>query len=604
MIALAWCSAAIAAPSATWDFEEGLNGFSVETALQWEWGAFPTSDRPDGAGEYGWSTQLGDSHRNDATDGIVLEDFTIDGMERPVLSLEHWYAIDPSSLGDAGWLEVEMDGEWTTVEPVYGYPSSVGFNGFSDRPAVDWFDLTGADAHTKIRFVFSADLAVSLPGWSIDAVSLFDGDPVPPLFIHATNQADTTTLNTPLTIETTVIDDVGVETVTLWWSVNDTPPTHEAMNPTGENTYSAAIDGQPSGTDIAWWITASDGTNIAVYPPEEKNRFRVSLPAPTDLQSTLLANTQRIAAQQLPVKWTPPNGDYSLLRYELMRNGTLLLTSDTETATVPLVDGDQTLTVRGVFATETGPARGDSSAPLILTVAYPFAHPPEPDSAWPGDRIRIEITGENLHLTESVELIATPGASTSDFTVWDANLATAIIAIDDDFSADSIDLTLQSEAGTIPLSGPLHVMGDGERPSISAVRPNVVRQGAKATVFVDINESLNADMESISVGFGTGIFVEEIRARATGFDVDIAVDPSAPLGVRSVTVDTGNRILTGSSLSVRDGKSTASSNCSSTGTTDTGAWLAFVALLARGRRRPQDSHMQPLPHGAVRAQMQ
>lgn len=589
MIPLTLLSAAMAAPTATWDFEEGLNGFSVKTALQWEWGAFPTGDRPDGAGEYGWATQLGDNHRNDATDGITLENFAIDGMTRPVLSLEHWYAIDPTSLGDAGWLEVEVDGEWTKVAPVYGYPSSVGFNGFSDSPAVDWFDLTGADPYTGIRFIFSADVAVSLPGWSIDAVSLFDGDPVPPQFIDGTTQSDTSTLNTPFAIETTVIDDIGVETVSLWWSVNGTPPLHEIMSPVGENTYAAAIDGQPSGTDIAWWITASDGTNTAVYPPDEKNRFRVSLPAPTELRSSLLGNTHRIAAQQLPLTWSPPDGDYDLIRYEILRDGTIVQDSETERATVPLMDGDQTLTVQGVFITDTGPARGDPSTPLELSVAYPVAYPPEPNSAWPGDRLRIAITGENLHLTDSVELLSGPGASTIEIDVWDANYATAMIAIEDDFPTGPIELTLETEVGLIRLSGPLNVMGDGERPYISAIRPNVVRQGAKATVFVDINESLNANSMPTSVDFGTGIFVEEIRARATGFDVDIAVDSSAPLGSRNVTVDTGNRILTGSTLRVRDSRSASNSTCSTFALTSSWAWLAIIPLVTRRRVRRHDS---------------
>ncbi|MEC9389029.1 MAG: hypothetical protein VX944_03075 [Myxococcota bacterium] len=584
---MVWLIAATvhATPIASWDFEDGLDGGSVTSALQWEWGAFADADRPDGAGRFGWATQLDGNHRNDARDELVLNSVDLTGVPEPVLAIRHWYAIDPISLFDAGWVEAAVDGELRIIEPVYGYPSSVGFSGFSDGLVTSWFDLSGADPDTAIHLVFASDIAVSFPGWSVDAVELYDGDAVPPLFLEVSELEDSTAINAEFPVTVRVIDDTGIADVSLWWSENGAPPIRRTMNSSDGERYEGTIDGQASGTDVTWWVSATDGINTAVYPPVDTEQFRVALPPPTNVRMDHLGNSNRLAAQSAVVRWdAPADGDFTPIRYDIERDGLAIASSTTLRADVPLVDGTQSLQVRGVFTTDAGPAEGDPSEPLHVDVAYPVAQPPLPDRAWPGDRIRVTIEGTHLYLAASDELTANDGATPGPLAIIDAHRAIALVAIDPDAAPGPIELTLQTQRGPIPLGGPLTVLAEGDAPRVIAVRPSVARQGARLTVFVDLGTSIAVEAVQ-AVDFGPGVFVEAIRARTTGFDADIVIDRAAPLGTRGVNVDTNDRILSGAELTIRDGRNAASTACAQSGAPRPADWVALIAVGWIGVRR-------------------
>ena len=185
------CALAFGEQVDSFDFEEDSGAFLPGSALQWEWGEFSGAESTEAEGALGWSTRLDSHYRNDATDHLFFPDLDLSGRIRPVLKLHHWYAIEDGSMGDAGWLEAKIDGLWTVLEPMYGYPSLAGFNGFSIAWKDDWFDLSDLPEQAELRLVFTSDLTISLPGWSIDEIGLYDGDPVPPLIESVTALEDT-----------------------------------------------------------------------------------------------------------------------------------------------------------------------------------------------------------------------------------------------------------------------------------------------------------------------------------------------------------------------------------------------------------------------------
>ncbi len=583
MILVSLLASAFGLPIATWDFEEGFDGATVTSALQWEWGEFPLTERPEASGRYGWATQLSAHYRNDATDSLQLNGIDIVDLLRPTISLRHWYAIEGSSLGDAGWVEAQTDGAWVRLEPVYGYPSSAGFSGFSDELETAWFDLSGVDPPADLRFVFSADLAVSLPGWFIDSIELHDGDAVPPRFIGGSLLPDTTALDTDFPVAVEVIDDQNVTDVTLWWSENGSPAVARALTQIDDRRFEGHIEGQQSGTDIMWWVTASDGFNTTQYPASGTHRFRVALPPPENLQADSIGDTRRIAARTLAVSWSPPQGSEAPDAYEVTRDSALVATADGTSAVVPLTDGWQSIAVRGVFTTDRGPAFGDTSAPLEINVAYPIAYPPQPNAVWPGDLVRVTVRGEHLYLTAEDRLVASRGVSESTMDIIHANEAIALLAIDADAEPGQISLDLETDRGSIPLAGPLTVLSPGERPRVVAIRPPTARQGASLTLFVDLGESIDAEGIDF-VDLGTGVFVQDVRPRATGFDVDIEVDGAAPIGERDVFVDTGARILRGATLRIIDNRSPTETGCSTAPTRTLFAPI-LLALIVLARQR-------------------
>ena len=100
-----------------WDFESGPMGFTASSGLHFEWGRL---DDPD-AGQ-GWATNLDGNYLNDADDTLVFPVLDLSSVTLPMLTLNHRYTTETGSLGDAGWVEAEVEGVWERLTPVYGYP--------------------------------------------------------------------------------------------------------------------------------------------------------------------------------------------------------------------------------------------------------------------------------------------------------------------------------------------------------------------------------------------------------------------------------------------------------------------------------------------------
>jgi hypothetical protein len=553
---------ALATPLHSWDFETGEDGFSPSTGLQFEWGTFGLLPADPSDGSAGWATQIDAHYLNDASDTLAFPFLDLTDASRPILSMLHWFTIEDSDWGDSARLEARHDGAWIRLSPVYGYPSENGFAGASGSWRTDWFDLSGLGPSPELRLAFVSGLSTSFPGWYVDQISIEEGDPVPPLFLNVEGPADTTDLIGPYAVTATVIDDFSFPQLTLFWSTETAPSTAITMSAVGDGLYMAEIPGQPAQTTVNWWIEATDGSNVTAHPDTGTAEFRVALPAPKDLVGLDLLSEGRIAASTLSLHWTPPEGEFTVTGYAIDRDDEHIASTSETSAIVPLKSGLQALRVSAVFETSDGAVSGDASAPLWVDAALPYIDSLAPKQGWPGDRLRIDLRGDNLYLDATdVSLEPGSGISVETLSIIDTNHIRALIAIDATTDGGPRQLYLQTGDTEVRVQPEFQVLVDGSRPQVVAARPPTVRQGAHTTVFIDLGAMPDDAQHSTIIDIGEGIFVESVYPRSTGYDVALVVAANAPLGNHAITVDNGDRLLTGASLEVLDNRLEAQGGC-------------------------------------------
>jgi len=574
------CAAAWATPIAEWSFDSSDGGFVPSTGLQWQWG-------PEETGRTGWSTRLNALYLNDAADELAFPYFDLSGTERPVLGIEHAYSIDASGEGDSGWLEVWLDGEWAILPPVYGYPFTEGFTGESEGVLVHWFDLSSLGVAPTMRMVFQSDAALRRLGWSVYSVSVEDGDPIPPHFVEVSELGATDDVVGPYVVTATILDDQSVEQAEVYWETDNGESGFSTMENMEDGQFRGAIEGQAPGSVVEWWIEASDGTNRATWPKDGKNSFTVSLPAPFDVLTDPPLPSGRTTTSHIDLLWTAPTARYPISGYQVERDGNIIERSGEERQTIELVDGAQVLTVRAIYDTDSGEWTGSSSGPLPLQVSLPTIDEIYPDDAWPGDHLRVKLTGENLYL-QPVMTSLNPGLGieVETFEVIDAHAARALLYVTPEATPGLRTFSLHIGDTAIVAELPFEVRGEGDRPVVLGAHPTSVRQGAHTTVFIDMSVPVDMSQPAPDVYLGEGIIVENVSRRSTGLDITLSVAHDAPLGAHPIEVDEGFRLISGASLEVRDTPKVPSRNCSTLviqpGSLCT--WLIVLSCWARRRK--------------------
>ena len=566
-----------------WDLSVNDGGFRPDgNKLQWEWG--PVKSGP-GSGLYGsagWATILDGPHLQSADDTLQLALVQLSGTSAPVLQLDHWYLLEEDT--DMGTVEIFGSGGWTTVEPIYGYPRPDGFSGESGGWVTHWFDLSGVAATSLLRLRFQSNETVPLAGWYLGAITVWDGDPVPPDLSEATELPDSTSLGHPFPVAVTAVDDQALANVNLaWWSEAEGLQAVE-MTSVGGGRFEAELAAQDTpDTLISWWITATDTSgNSATLGPES---FRVYLPAPSDLS----VPEGRLIGTETTLSWTAPDADDPVISYEIYRDGSeLVAQSQAPSVEVPLDSSVHTFEVAARFDTDAGELLGDRSEILGVVVTLPEVRPLEPAEGWQGTRVRVAITGSNLLLTEDdVALSLGEDVTVDEISVENADHLEAMLIIAADASTGLRDLRLWS-GGVETLREDAFQVFDGTwAPRITAVTPEAVEQGDHLILELELNDALEVSPE---VDLGDGIIVEEVVLDEDGTRllVTIAVANDAPLGMHAISVDDGVRVLGGMQLRVRDRSVTVDSTC---GCAQTGSaphlplLLGLLALLGLRRRR-------------------
>ena len=582
MIWLLSSTLALASPVQVWDFEDGPSGFTPSSGVHFEWGPLD-----DSASLHGWATNIDGNYLNDAHDTLVFPPIDLHATAMAMLVLEHWYSTESGALGDAGWLEAQVDGVWERLDPVYGYPFDTGFTGESGGWRTAVFDLSHLAPDANLQLVFQSGISVSYPGWWVDEVRLHDGDVAPPRISDVSMPADTDDVDGPYWVEATIIDDKATPSATLFWTVGDGEPLQVPMSTDGSDRFMAGIEGQDSGTVVEWWIEASDGLNTRRFPSLSDGEFQVELPAPTDLNGVGLDQTQRIASSHLTLRWEMPDSPYLIREFEVRRDGVKLLRTNHLEAEVPLAAGHQAFTVAARFDTARGAMPGEPSDPLFVQAALPEAIELSPNQGWPGEQLRIDLTGHNLYLSSDALLIGAPEVTPTDVTIIDTHHMRAVLTVDEQAMAGPRTLTiLRLDGEEIPVP-PFEVLSSDGMPRVHSAHPSTARQGAQTTVFLELGDHLLSTRHTPTVTMGDGVLVERIFARGSGLDVEIVVTPNAALGAHPIEVDDGTRVLTGASFTITDQMNRGTSGCTTGPRAEGGAmrWtLLFVAALWFRRR--------------------
>jgi hypothetical protein len=571
-----------APPTATWAFDDSDGGFVHGGSPDlWQWGT-PGAE-PGSCVGWGscWCTGLDSDYATDSYDTLTFASFDLEGIVGPRLKMAHWYDIHAG--GDYGQLQVDDgSGNWTALGPTYGGDA---FTGESSGWRTVYFDLSGVPDLGAVRVVLVSDGMINRPGWCIDDVQIFEGDVVPPLVEPSLVPSDTQDLDGPHEIVAEIVDDVGVASATVHW--NDGVADHQSeMTPGPEDVWSFEFPPVPPGTTVRWSIVAEDeASNPTIWPEGDQASFRVYLAAPADLH----APDGRLVGTTVPLFWSEPISPHPVLAYRVYRDGMVLFPAVTDTsATVDMPTSESMFEVSAIFQTAVGEVEGDLSAPLLVSVSRPIVDPLVPDRGWPGDSLRIELTGTYLQLVGGdVFLDLGDGIAVGPANVTDVDRATFEVVIDPDAEAGARVATVVSGDLEIAVVGAFEIL-DGERPSLASVAPDSLRQGSHDTVVVTLD---HVPAGKPAVYFGEGVVVESTTVDGPALTLEVTVLADAPLGERSIVVDDGQRILEGLSFTVRDQAARADRNCGTAPAGGIGSILAALALaFARRSARASKPH--------------
>ncbi|MDP2309993.1 MAG: hypothetical protein Q8P18_28500 [Pseudomonadota bacterium] len=580
---------AAAAPFQVYDLQSDDGSFlSTGATGQWKWGSVANGPGAGFDGTHAWSTGLARDYLNDTVDYLEIPVPDLTGVARPVMCFQHWYEI---VAGDRGWIEVDSGNGFEVVSPLYGYPASTGFVGSSGgwRPVV--VDLSVVDTAApstldlRVRFVFEADLANVGDGWTIDNVAFHDGDVAPPRISDLSQLADTEDLAGPYAVEVSVEDDTIVSSVTLAWSGGGVEGSAQ-MEPTGAGTWRGEIPPHLPDTEVSYWVRASDGLNTSREPADSELTFRVYLPAPTGLTGP----SGRVVGATVPLSWSAPMSAHEVVGYEVLRGGLAVLEVTEPHADAPLLGALESYAVRAIF--EEGP--GDISSVLVVDGVLPTLGAVRPDTAWPGESVRVRISGSYLLLVDgTVSLDLGAGVEIGPIDVRDVDSAFVDLFLAENATPGPRTLTLQSGDNTVTLADAFLVLPGVERPRLTGIEPDAVRQGDQAELEIRLVGGLEA-LPTVDLGVGIAVdSVEQVEgdtAETQLLRVHYTVRADAPLGVRTVLVDDGARVFDGVTLEVERAFATSARSCGTSipsGSASPAALLGLVGLagvMVRRRR--------------------
>lgn len=583
-------SAAGADPVWTADLTTSDAGLTPSgTPDQWRYGLIDKGPEP----TTGWATRLDRVHMNDADDRLTLPAVSLDGTTRPVLEVVHWLDLEPGD-DDFGLLERFDGNDWIATAPLLGPPDDTELSGTGGPWRTDWFDLTGVASLDDVRLRFLADDSVARDGWVVRELSVIDGDPVPPEVTLTAVPEDTEDLPGPYTVEASVVDDVAVAEARLVWFAGDAPQASATMTSLGMSgdaeRFAGAIPGLPAATEVIWWVEAADSSgNVGVSTGPV---FRVRLPAPTGLT----APSDRIVAPTAPLSWTPPDSRWDIVGYRVYRDGEPVVESVGASVSAPLAPDTTGFQVAALFDVPDGIVEGDLSDPVFVDAHPPAITSVSPSAAWPGDRVRLVVTGRDLLLTaDDAALSLGDDITVLSVDVDHVDRLTAEVVVESDASASARDVVVTTAGLDVRAERALVIRSDSTRPRILEITPDRIVRGTQRTFTV----STNADLpDEVRVDLGPGIVVEDtIRTGSRSVRVTATATATATTGDRTPTVDTGTRLLTGRRIEVAAPPPTTSSSCSTAHHERSllVVILGVVAVGGRRRLRPSARRRSPRP---------
>ncbi|MCK6505109.1 hypothetical protein L6R53_17205 [Myxococcota bacterium] len=573
----------------TWDLEADDGGFtSTGEVPLWEWGAPLGGPSAAHSGSRLWGTDLDDRYLRENRVELALAAFDLSVLDAPTLVLWSWLDL---ADGDLAFFEVDDGAGWQRAEPVYGYPVAGSLADADLAWAPLYLDLSGLDDLSQVRLVLQSDAGRAW-GWYVDDVGVHTGDAVPPR-IDAVDAPETwSTFDQGPTIVASIQDDQALTSISVAWSTDEVETTLTGFSPSDDGTWTATLPPLPPGT-VSWTVQASDGENLSTWPPSGEAQTRILLPAPGDLAGP----AGRHWGTTIPLTWTAPEAEDAVLGYRVYRDGALVAEPLSTAAEVPAAGPVDSLEVTALFRTGIGDFEGDPAGPLQVEVAVPAVSGLEPAEAWPQDRLRIALSGQNLLLDGATlqpeHLDLGEGVQVEAVEVEHVDRAVFTVAVDPAAAPGARDATLEVEGLPLTLAAAFTVRSDEDRPAITQISPDALEQGERATLTLSLS---SAPAATPVVDLGEELVIEAVQVDGAQLKVQVAVGNGAPVGLRDVTVDDGVRILTlEDGFRVWSRTVTVAPDCACAGAPPAGPAGSLLALLAglswrrrRSARNPSD----------------
>lgn len=554
-----------AVPLGALDFQaDGAGCVSAGETAQWTWGTISGGPGSGFDGPSGWALDLGGGYLNDTVDTLTCSGIDLTGATRPVLAFHQWFDLD---LGDTASLEADDGSGWQTLTPLY--MSDSAWTGASGRWVTTYVELGGLASPVALRWVFAADASGVGEGWFLDSPTWWDGDAVAPEIQSFDRLEDTEDVNVARTVTSTVRDDTALVEVLLRYALDGGSSIDVPMTASGD-MFSAEIPGERADTSVVYQVIARDAENESV---SEEVTFRFYLPAPKDLE----LDAERAIGRTVPLTWDPPGTSHVVSGYRLYRDGNLVAESAGPAIDAPVTGGVDLFTVTAVY----GEGEGDASDPLEVVAAIPEVTGLDPSEAWPGDHVRLQLTGSYLLLAQE-EVTASLGEGiTVTVEVRDVDSAVLDVEIDPAAVPGLRDLVLQTPSGEAVEAMAVTVLDGADRPRLVS-EELTLRQGEVAALTLEYVGDMATSTPAVDLG--EDIVVESVTAVDGALTVSCAVSGAAALGERAVVVDDGVRLFDGVTVNVLNA-TTQGTGCASA----PGAWslaLALVGLLLTlGRSR-------------------
>lgn len=556
-------SAQAAVPLGAFGFEDDDGGcISEGETAQWAWGAITGGPGGGFQGENGWALNLAGGYLNDTADTLTCGGIDISGAVRPVLSFSQWFDLD---VGDAGSVAIDDGSGWQTVTPIYGASST--WSGASDGWEQAAVDLSGFGSPLSVRWQFAADASGIGAGWYVDEVGWWDGDAVPPDIRDVDVLGDTEDVNIDRTVTALVRDDLALTSVMLRYSVDSGADVDVPMVADGD-TWSADLPGERADTSVTYSVVAGDAENQTASDPFT---FRYYLAAPRNLR----LDAERAVGHTVPLVWDVPGSSHTVIGYKLYRNSTLVAQVASNKVDAPVTGGLDAFTVTATYSD----GQGDPSEPLEVTAGIPEVTGLSPSEGWPGDHIRLSLTGEYLLLTDGQVTVSLGDGITVEPDVRDVDTAVLDVQIDASAIPGVRDLTVESPTGETAALASFEVLDGADRPRLIP-QDFAVSQGQATTLSIDYVGEMATS--SPSVDLGEDVVVDAVAAANGSLTLLCTVSGSAPVGERPVVVDDGVRLFDGVTLTVRNA-SVQGTGCT-TGAGEGMLAVAIAALLVRRRR--------------------
>ncbi len=240
------------------------------------WGMSSTSHSP----LYSFTDSPAGNYANSCD--FWLRSQTINLTDATSARLQFWTKWDIEAGWDFGLLEISTNNgiSWSPLVGQYMKPASgsgvqspglLGYDGTQNEWIQESIDLQAyCGQNVMIRFRLKSDYGVTGDGWYVDDISvekMGQNTNIPPYISSLTDLGYQSYTGQPFPVSAIVLDDHGVEEVSLFYSV-DGASTFQQVGMTGSDSlFETAIPALVPGQTVEYYVQARDSNGAAAYYP-------------------------------------------------------------------------------------------------------------------------------------------------------------------------------------------------------------------------------------------------------------------------------------------------------------------------------------------------